>query len=192
MLMIPALPLPARSLVSDQPDCADGANDEVDHEVGDMGGGAKIGDDKTGGGRWWAKYDLLPSDALVETSGPTSDEKVNAASAAAAERHILTLADACVETLDQMDNFAGGRREAALLAKPAFITLVRKFAAQFELLTAAVDPLQVENKEWRHLISDARVLAALDAGVERFNKLVRLQAAHRFLEEHPGFRAPSP
>ena len=94
---------------------------------------------------------------------------------------VLMLADRCLELLDSMDNFAGGRRRAALLAHPAFVVLVREFASRFELLVAAVDALHVAHLPWRHLIASARLRAALEAGSVAEKRSLEARALDKYL-----------
>jgi hypothetical protein len=111
-------------------------------------------------------------------------------------RRILELADQCLERREAMDIFAEpyrlSGRAAQLALTPAFRELVTHFAAAFSDLVEAVDEAEHPNAhfhpaspltrplDWRALISDQRLLEALEAGIAREQEHVRALAVARF------------
>ena len=143
-----------------------------------------------------------PPIAVVD---PGSFDAARGAAMPKLARHILSSADACLERRAAMDSFAEPyRREgrtAQLALSPAFRTLVTDFAAAFSVLVEAVDeaehphahfrpvpfapsvpgqPRRPLSLAWRPLIADARLLAALDAGMARECEHLRTLALERF------------
>jgi hypothetical protein len=103
---------------------------------------------------------------------------------AEARRHILELADTCSSLSEQMHlmartvrasppgvpGFAAPDPVTLVTCKPAFVELVRDFAAALTLLTAAVDELQENGEDWEQFIADSRLLKVLRAGVAGWEK----------------------
>ena len=60
---------------------------------------------------------------------------------------------------------------------------MRGFATRFELLVAAVGALHIAGLPWRHLIANARLLTALEAGVEAEQRQLEARAIKKFLAD---------
>ena len=109
---------------------------------------------------------------------------------------ILTAADRCIACRVEMDAFMAHYRARQCpevgMIHPAFRALVADFAVPWEELVAAVDEAEHPNAyfhpaspltrplDWRALIADPRLLAALEHSLAREQEHVRALAVARF------------
>ena len=116
-------------------------------------------------------------------------------------RRILALADDCLDKRATMDAFAAPYRAqgrtAQLVLSPAFRVIATEFTLAFTRLVEAIDAAEHPHAhpsttspsssplDWRPLIADVRLLAALDAGIAREREHVRALAVARFREIYP-------